>query len=85
MKERYGITLKRVPADAAVFVNKLLAEKQAGAGKGTMDLLWINGENFKNARENDLLYGPVTADSAQFCPGRSRLGRVRFRLPGAGL
>ena len=66
MKERYGITVRRVPADAAVFVNKLLAEKQAGAGKGTMDLLWINGENFKNARENDLLYGPVTADLPNF-------------------
>jgi putative spermidine/putrescine transport system substrate-binding protein len=66
MKERYGITVRRVPADAAVFVNKLLAEKQAGAGKGTMDLLWINGENFKNARENDLLYGPITADLPNF-------------------
>ncbi len=60
VKEKYGITLKRVPADAAVFVNKLLAEKQAGGGKGTMDLLWINGENFKNAMENGLLQGPVT-------------------------
>jgi len=59
VKERFDITLKRVPADAAVFVNKLLAEKQAG-GKGSMDLLWINGENFKNAMENGLLQGPVT-------------------------
>jgi putative spermidine/putrescine transport system substrate-binding protein len=59
VKEKYGITLKRVPADAAVFINKLLAEKQAG-GKGSMDLLWINGENFKNAMENGLLQGPIT-------------------------
>lgn len=59
VKERFDITLKRVPADAAVFVNKLLAEKQAG-GKGSMDLLWINGENFKNAMENGLLQGPIT-------------------------
>lgn len=58
--EKYGITLKRVPVDAAVFVNKLLTEKQAGGGKGSMDLLWINGENFKNAMENGLLQGPVT-------------------------
>ena len=34
-----------------------------------MDLLWINGENFKNARENDLLYGPVAGAIAQFHPG----------------
>ena len=27
VKEKYGIILKRVPADAAVFVNKLLVEK----------------------------------------------------------
>ncbi len=60
VKEKYGITLKRVPADAAVFVNKLLTEKQAGGSKGSMDLLWINGENFKNAMENGLLQGPVT-------------------------
>lgn len=60
VKEKYGITLKRVPADAAVFVNKLLTEKQAGGGKGSMDLLWINGENFKNAMENGLLQGPLT-------------------------
>jgi putative spermidine/putrescine transport system substrate-binding protein len=60
VKDRYGITLKRVSADAAIFINKLLTEKQAGRTTGTMDLLWINGENFKNARENDLLQGPVT-------------------------
>ncbi len=60
VKEKYGITLKRVPADAAVFINKLLTEKQAGTRKGTMDLLWINGENFKNAMENNLLQGPIT-------------------------
>jgi putative spermidine/putrescine transport system substrate-binding protein len=60
VQEKYGITLKRVPADAAIFVNKLLTEKQAGGGKGTMDLVWINGENFKNAMENGLLQGPIT-------------------------
>lgn len=59
VKKRYDITLKRVPADAAIFVNKLLTEKQVGRQKGTMDLLWINGENFKNAMENGLLHGPV--------------------------
>lgn len=60
LKADYGITLKRVPMDASVFVNKLVAEKQAGRDKGVIDLLWINGENFKNAREADLLWGPYT-------------------------
>lgn len=56
--KRFGIKLVRVPMDASVFVNKLLTEKAAGKGTGTMDLLWINGENFKNARQAGLLYGP---------------------------
>ncbi|ACN13158.1 uncharacterized ABC-type transport system, periplasmic component [Desulforapulum autotrophicum HRM2] len=59
VKEQFDIVLKRVPMDAEVFVNKLLTEKQAGKSKGTIDLVWINGENFKNARQADLLYGPI--------------------------
>lgn len=60
MADRYDITLTRVPMDAAVFVNKLLTEKQADREIGTIDLVWINGENFRIAREADLLYGPFT-------------------------
>lgn len=60
MKKRYNIRLKRVPMDAGVFVNKLLNEKAAGKDKGTIDLLWINGENFKNAKEAGLLFGPFS-------------------------
>ncbi|MDJ0624665.1 MAG: ABC transporter substrate-binding protein [Desulfocapsaceae bacterium] len=66
VKQRYDITLKRVPADAAIFVNKLLTEKQTGRKRGTMDLLWINGENFKNAMENELLFGPITSKLPSF-------------------
>ena len=66
VKKRYDITLKRVPADAAIFINKLLTEKQTSRDKGTMDLLWINGENFKNAMENDLLHGPITPKLPNF-------------------
>lgn len=58
LKKRYDITLTRVPMDAAVFMNKLLTEKAAGKRKGSIDLLWINGENFKNAMEAGLLFGP---------------------------
>lgn len=60
VKKRYNITLIRVPADASVFVNKLLSEKNSGSVTGSMDLLWINGENFKNSKENGLLWGPVS-------------------------
>lgn len=61
LKKQYQIELERVPMDASVFVNKLLTEKQAGKETGTIDLLWINGENFKNAYEAFLLYGPFAS------------------------
>lgn len=58
MKKRYDIDLVRVPMDAGVFVNKLLNEKAARKKTGTIDLLWINGENFKHSKEAGLLFGP---------------------------
>ncbi|MFV0422395.1 ABC transporter substrate-binding protein [Oleidesulfovibrio sp.] len=58
MKLRHDITVERIPMDASVFVNKLLTEKAAGKNTGTIDVLWINGENFRNAREGGVLYGP---------------------------
>lgn len=60
MKRLYDIRLTRVPMDAPVFVNKLLTEKAAGKNTGTMDLLWINGENFKNSMQAGVLFGPFT-------------------------
>lgn len=60
VKQQYGITLRFVPtADVADIVNKLLNEK--GAGKiagGTIDLVWINGENFRTAKQGGVLWGP---------------------------
>lgn len=57
LKERYGITLNRVPiADTADAVNQVLSEKQAGKDPGAVDLIWINGENFFTLKQADLLY-----------------------------
>ncbi len=55
--KKYGVTLKRVPlTDTVQAVNKVLGEKQAGKNKnGSVDLIWINGENFKTAMQADLL------------------------------
>lgn len=58
IKNKYNIKLVRVSMDASVFVNKLITEKSAGKTVGDIDLLWINGENFKNAKEAGVLYGP---------------------------
>ncbi|KHE67263.1 ABC transporter substrate-binding protein, partial [Halobacillus sp. BBL2006] len=38
-------------------LQKLQTEKQAEKNEGTIDIVWINGENFKNAKENGLLAG----------------------------
>lgn len=58
LQEDYGIRLNRVPMNAEDFMNKLANEKQAGKEKGSIDLLWINGENFYAAKEGSMLYGP---------------------------
>lgn len=59
LKERYDVTLNMVPvADAPEYINKVLGEKQAGRdADGTVDLVWINGENFRTMRQGELLYG----------------------------
>ena len=59
LKEEYDITLKRTPVgDTAEVVNKLLNEKQAGDDEGTVDLVWINGENFYTGAQAKLWFGP---------------------------
>ena len=66
VKERYGITLNRVPMNAEDFMNKLANEKQAGKKNGSIDLLWINGENFFAAKENGMLFGPFAEKLPNF-------------------
>ena len=58
LKERYNITLNRVPvADTVDVVNQLLSEKEAGKTTGAVDLIWINGENFASLKQAKLLRG----------------------------
>ncbi|MGH6961714.1 MAG: ABC transporter substrate-binding protein [Dongiaceae bacterium] len=56
----YGITLKQVKlADTADAVARVLAEKIAGKSSGgSVDLIWINGENFAAMKAQALLFGP---------------------------
>ncbi|SKC90879.1 ABC transporter substrate-binding protein [Maledivibacter halophilus] len=60
LKEEYDINFNRVPMNIDDIINKLLGEKQVGAKNGTIDVVWINGENFYTAKSNDLLLGPFT-------------------------
>ena len=60
LQERYGIVLNMTPvSDAPEYINKILGEKQAGRDTdGTVDLVWVNGENYRTLRQGDLLFGP---------------------------
>lgn len=58
MKEKYDITMERVPMDIDQVLSQLSGEIQAGEKKGSIDMIWINGENFRSAKENHILYGP---------------------------
>ena len=60
VKENYDITLEVVGMNIDEILAKLSGEKQAGAKTGSIDMIWINGENFYSAKDNGLLWGPFT-------------------------
>lgn len=62
VKERAGVTVRHVKlADTAEAVSRIVAEKAAGqATGGSVDLIWINGENFAALKAQGLLFGPFT-------------------------
>lgn len=64
LKERYGVTLKHVKLDdTANAVASVVAEKAAGRDEGgTIDLIWINGENFAAMKRQGLLMTPGWAE-----------------------
>lgn len=67
MKEEHGIELTRVPMnDAQDIINQLLDEKSVGKADGSMDIVWINGENFKAAKDNGLLWGDFSGKLPNF-------------------
>lgn len=58
LRKRHGITLNRIGInDTAEAVNLVLGEKQAGNHEnGSVDLIWINGGNFRTMKQGELLY-----------------------------
>ena len=60
VKEHYDIALEVVGMDINDILSKLSGEKQAGSETGSIDMIWINGENFYSAKDNGLLYGPFS-------------------------
>ena len=64
VKKRHGVTVKHVKVtDIGSVISRILAEKSAGRStRGSVDLMWINGENFRAMKQNGLLFGPFTQD-----------------------
>lgn len=70
--EKLGVTLRRVPiADTADALNRILAEQQAGTDNGAVDLVWVNGENFRTGQQAD----------AWACGWAGRLPNARYLDP----
>jgi putative thiamine transport system substrate-binding protein len=60
IKARAGLEVRLVKlADTAEAVSRIVAEKAAGQETGgSVDLIWINGENFAALKSRNLLFGP---------------------------
>jgi putative thiamine transport system substrate-binding protein len=86
----YGITLKQVKlADTSDAVARVLAEKTAGkSSDGSVDLIWINGENFAAMKAQALLFGPFAEalpnDRLVDSTGKPTT-RIDFTVPVEGL
>ncbi len=68
VQDRFGIKLTHVKlGDTAEAVGRVVAEKTAGRLEGgSVDLIWINGENFAAMKEQGLLHGPFVQDLPNF-------------------
>ncbi len=62
LRQDLAITLTIVPlADTSDLVSKLVTEKAARLHRGSVDLVWINGANFRTAKQAGILWGPFVA------------------------
>lgn len=68
VKEDYNIDLEHVKISmTSESVSRVVAEKAAGRHEGgSVDLIWINGENFLAMKKQELLFGPFTRKLPNF-------------------
>lgn len=88
VQKRYEITVKHVKiTDAAEVVKRIQTEVQSGRNeKGTVDLIWVNGENFKNLKQTGLLYGTWAESLPNWSlVDQSKPVRVDFSVPTDGM
>ena len=90
VEKRWGVKLEHVKvADTAEVVKRVRAEKQAGRiSDGSVDAVWINGENFLAMKRDGLLFGPF-AERLPSYAGVDTLGKpttlVDFSEPVDGM
>ncbi len=61
VKARYGVSVEHVKiTDTAEVVKRVRDEVAAGKQDGSVDLVWINGENFRAMKSEKLLFGPFS-------------------------
>lgn len=59
VRRQYGVRLEHVKiTETAEVVKRVRSEKAAAKGDGSVDLVWINGENFLTMKREGLLFGP---------------------------
>ncbi|MDP3653023.1 MAG: ABC transporter substrate-binding protein [Rhodoferax sp.] len=59
--QRYGVKVEHVKvSDTADVVKRVRNEKNASKADGSVDMVWINGENFLTMKREGLLFGPFT-------------------------
>lgn len=81
VQKRFGVTLVHVKiTDTAEVVKRVRTEKAAGKlSEGSVDLVWINGENFLSMKREKLLFGPFTDNLPNFA-SVDVLGKPTTRL-----
>ncbi len=87
--QRYGFTLEHVKiASTAEVVQRVRAERQAGRDRnGSVDAVWINGENFALMKSAGLLYGPFVGrlPNAVWIDTSKPTTQVDFSVPVDGM
>jgi putative thiamine transport system substrate-binding protein len=68
LQSQFGVKLEHVKVtDTADVVKRVRNEKQAGrTTDGSVDLIWINGENFFTMKREALLFGPFAESLPNF-------------------
>ena len=66
--QRFGVKLEHVKVtDTVDVVKRVRSEKAAGKlSEGTVDMVWINGENFLAMKREGLLFGPFAESLPSF-------------------